>query len=320
MSENEPHTTPAPAAPPRVSRASLQWDTTDTRAPGAPAPAASVRARLAGQQAKARQHPWQPRLWRAELTGALTGAAAGTLTGLVGVTLWSALIVGLAVAVVVTAMTCGWLMADRYGYDSVGRELRQHVRLEERVAASLEPLETAGWVVLHDRLIAAHRVPHLLIGPPGVILIYPYTLGKHAIARYQARRARALAHSMIAWVLAVPLAMLRIRPLPHLNTATTAVNVSPHEEEQTTLCWARSELANRLHQRPTLDGWTTLVYAYYAVDHRPADRQFTRTQRVGYGDTGPVLRTMITSGLPGGLNRTAIAYLTTEVDDTCPPA
>ncbi len=163
-------------------------------------------------------------------------------------------------------------------------------------------------------------MPHLLIGPAGVVLIYPYTLGRHAIARYRARRGRALAYSLLVWVLAVPLSMLRVRPLPHLTATTTAVNVSPHEVEQTAACWARDELAARLHQRPTLDGWTTLTYAYYAVDHRPADRHFTRTQRVGYGDTGPLLRTVLTTGIPGDLNRTAIAFLATEVDDTCPPA
>lgn len=320
MSDNEPQTTPPAAARREVSRASLHWDTAAPRMPGSPAPAASVRSRLEGQRAKARQHPWQPKCWRAGGAGVLAGVVAGVITVLAGGAPWWTLGCGLAVAVMGTAVAVVWSVRDRFGYDSVGRELREQVRLEERVAASLEPLETAGWVLFHDRLVAAHRVPHLLIGPAGVVLIYPYTLGRHAIARYRARRGRALAYSLLVWVLAVPLSMLRVRPLPHLTATTTAVNVSPHEVEQTAACWARDELAARLHQRPTLDGWTTLTYAYYAVDHRPADRHFTRTQRVGYGDTGPLLRTVLTTGIPGDLNRTAIAFLATEVDDTCPPA
>jgi len=191
MGENEPHTTPQAAAQREVSRASMHWDTTATRMPGSPAPAASVRARLDGQRAKARQHPWRPKLWRAGGAGILAGVAAGVLTVLGEGGPWWALGYGLAVTVMVTASAGLWSVRDRFGYDTVGRELREQVRLEERVAASLEPLETAGWVLLHDRLIAAHRVPHLLIGPAGVVLIYPYTLGRHAIARYRARRARA---------------------------------------------------------------------------------------------------------------------------------
>jgi len=63
-----------------------------------------------------------------------------------------------------------------------------------------------------------------------------------------------------------------------------------------------------------------IVYAYYAVGNRPPDRSFTTGNRLGYGDTGTVLRATLDTGLPAGLNRAAIAFLATEVDDTCPPA
>jgi len=56
------------------------------------------------------------------------------------------------------------------------------------------------------------------------------------------------------------------------------------------------------------------------VLNRPPDRQFTAGNRLGYGDTGTVLRATLDTGLPAGLHRAAIAFLATEVDDTCPPA
>jgi len=322
MSNHEPQAKRQTPAQPLVSRASLQWETAGTRAVGAPVPAASVRARLAGQKAKARLDPRCPALIRAGSGGVFAGVLVTVAVLLVGgprdpLAVFTAAVV---TVVVVTVVLAAWHFRARWGYDAMGWELRGQARLEERVAASLAPLDTAGWVLLHDRLIAAHRVAHLLVGPPGVILIYPYTVGRHAIACCQLRRARALIHSMLAWVLAVPLVLVRVRPLPHLSAATPNLQVSPREAEQVTACWARDELTARLRGRPTLDSWTVVVYAYYAVDHRPGDRAFTRSQRVGFGDLGVGLRTVLHAGLPAGLNRTAIAFLATEVDETCPPA
>jgi len=69
-----------------------------------------------------------------------------------------------------------------------------------------------------------------------------------------------------------------------------------------------------------LDAWTVLVYAQYAVLRRPPDRRVTTLHRIGVYDAGTVQRTVLETGLPAGLNRSAIAHLAAEVDDTCPPA
>ena len=135
--------------------------------------------------------------------------------------------------------------------------------------------------------------------PPGVVLIYPYTAGAHARLRYQLRRARVLAHSLLAWVLALPLVILRVHPLPHLSAATPITQIQPSAPSQDTAAWARHELATRLGHRPALDAWSVIVYAYYAVLNRPPDRQFTAGNRLGYGDTGTVLRATLDTGLPG---------------------
>jgi len=96
------------------------------------------------------------------------------------------------VVLAVGAAVFGYLTRARWGWDGPSRQLRRRARHETRVAATLEPLESAGWVMLHDRLVDAHRVPHLLIGPPGVVLLYPSSFGPLARTRYWLRRALAL--------------------------------------------------------------------------------------------------------------------------------
>jgi len=76
------------------------------------------------------------------------------------------------------------------------RRWHRQVHHEKRVARSLAPLESAGWTVLHDRTVAAHRVYHVLVGPPGVVLVYDYLAG--SLWRYRARRLGALTHSVVA--------------------------------------------------------------------------------------------------------------------------
>jgi hypothetical protein len=86
---------------------------------------------------------------------------------------------GAHVAGVVTALM-GLALVAVWSFTTGGpalRQLRRQMRRESRVAASLAPLESAGWTVLHDRLVAAHRVPHILVGPPGAVLVYDYLAG-----------------------------------------------------------------------------------------------------------------------------------------------
>jgi len=65
-------------------------------------------------------------------------------------------------------------------------------------------------------------------------LIYPYTAGQNARLRYQLRRARVLAHSLLAWALALPLVVLQVRPLPHLSAATPITQIQPSAPSQDT--------------------------------------------------------------------------------------
>jgi len=122
------------------------------------------------------------------------------------------------------AYSVGTQMTARFEYDPATRDLRHQARQETRVAAGLQALESAGWV-LHDRLVAAHRVPHVLVGPPRVVLVYPYYAGVHPTLRYQLRRTRACAHSLLAFTLALPLVVLRARPLPHLSAAPPVTQI-----------------------------------------------------------------------------------------------
>jgi hypothetical protein len=311
MGNDEQQATQQPP-PPLVSRASLEWEATGIRTTTAPpGPGTSLRARIAAETTRARSRPLRPTILRS-LAGGVAAAIAAAI-------LWALPVASGVAAVVGFTLTLAVLGRARVGYDSAVRDLRRQVREETRVAAGLEGLDSAGWVLLHDRLVAAHRVPHILVGPPGVVLVYPYSAGTHPRIRYQLRRARVLAHSLLAWGLALPLVVLRVRPLPHLSATTTLAQIQPNQPSQDTAVWARSELAERLIHRPALDSWSVVVYAYYSVLNRPPDRRVT-PNRLGFGDTGTTLRTTLDTGLPAGLNRAAVAFLATEVDDTCPPA
>ncbi len=113
--------------------------------------------------------------------------------------------------------------------------------------------------------------------------------------------------------------MVRARPLPHLSAATPVTQIQPTAPAQDTAAWARQELATRLGHRPALDSWSVIVYVYYAVLNRPPDRRITAGHRLGHSDPGATLRATLDTGLSAGLHRAAIAFLATEVDDTCPP-
>ena len=320
-SEEEPalaQHTPEPV----VSQASLQFDMpTDRGEAPPPDPAASVARRIEEEKARAHAVPLRPTLIRALVIGVAAAVITASLVLLVpaGTVLEGviAAVVAFIGGVVLTGRTG---LAAWYGYDPALRTLRAQARDEQKVADQLAPLTSAGWVILHDRIIAAHRVPAVLIGPPGVVCVYPYGFPAGAGFRYQRRHARAVARNVVAAVAVLPLALLRMRAAPTMSVTLRQATVQPPAEAQGTVAWGCGELRAQLSRRPGLDAWTVLVYAQYAVVHRPADRRVTTLHRIGVYDAGAPQRTVLETGLPAGLNRAAIAHLAAEVDDTCPPA
>lgn len=309
------------AQPRPVARASMHWDVPDSSPSPIPAPvaAASVLARLSGEKSRARLQPLRPSVTRAGWLGLAAAIVAAVFSPFAPSLTTFLLMIAIAFLVGGSASML-WLTRARYGYSAAGRELRGRAHQEQRVAAALEPLESAGWVMLHDRLVAAHRVPHLLVGPPGVVLIYPYSPSTHPRLRYQLRRARALTHSLLEWVISLPGAALLRRRLPHLSATTTPGQMEPAPAAQETAAWARDELFDRLHTHPDLDSWTVTVYAYYAGLDRPPDRTVLTSHGLGYHDTGTAMCLALETAIPAGLNRPAAAFLATTVDETCRPA
>jgi len=320
-SEEEPvlaEHTPEPV----VSQASLQFDMpTDRGEAPPPDPAASVTRRIEEEKARARTVPLRPTLIRALVIGVAAAVIAAGLVLLVPATTVLEVVIAAVVAFAGgVALTGRTGLAAWYGYDPALRALRAQARDEQHAADQLAPLTSAGWVILHDRLIAAHRVPTVLIGPPGVVCVYPYGFPAGAGFRYQRRHARAVVRNTAAAVAVLPLALARMRPAPTMSVTLRQVTVQPSAEAQGTVAWGCGELRAQLSRRPGLDSWTVLVYAQYAVVRRPPDRRVTTLHRIGVYDAGTAQRTVLETGLPAGLNRAAIAHLAAEVDDTCPPA
>jgi len=305
-----------------VSQASLQFDMpTDRGEAPPPDPAASVTRRIEEEKARARTVPLRPTLIRALVIGVAAAVVAAGLVLLVPATTVLEVVIAAVVAFAGgVALIGGTGLAAWGGYDPVLRGLRAQARDEQHVADQLAPLTSAGWVILHDRLIAAHRVPAILIGAPGVVCIYPYGFPVGAGFRYQRRHARAVVSNTAAAAGVLPLALLRMRPAPTMAVTLRQATVQPPPEAQGTVAWGCGELRAQLSRRPGLDSWTVLVYAQYAVVHRPLDRRVTTLHRIGVYDAGAPQRTVLETGLPAGLNRAAIAHLAAEVDDTCPPA
>jgi len=175
--------------------------------------------------------------------------------------------------------------------------------------------EDAGCTVLHDRLVAAHGVSHVLVGPPGVVLVYDYLAG--LLWRYRALRLGALVHNVLALLLAVPFVALHRRRLPRLTAATTVRKVTPGADAVRTAAWARSELAVRLGHRPDLDGWTVTVSSFCVLLNRPADRVPEMGNGVGAEDLGHRMLTHVEAAPLTGLTRDAAAFLAVVVDDVC---
>jgi len=290
-----------------VSRASMAWDDVAPRgSASAPLPGASLRAEMAAERARRR------RLCVGHRPVAIA-LASGLVLGIVG---WgvgwdlsptAGVIVGAAAAllsVVGRRMTVG----------TVVRQLRRQLRDEIRVARSLAPLESAGWTVLHDRLVAAHRVPHILVGPPGVVLVYD-----HAVVgpwTHRVGRVLAVVRGVLRLLLAAPLTMLPARgrrPVP-------AASVGPGRDVIDTATWASAELAALLRYRPDLDGWTVTASPSFVVLRRRWDRPLEHRSGVDSTDLGTRTRVHLQCGRPAGLSRTSVQFLASVVDDVCRPA
>lgn len=303
----------AKPGPTIVARASMAWDVIGTDGPRPqPRPAESVQARI--HLELDRRGGARP-MMRMLVPPVVALSVALIVATAVGGAPFA--VVGAAGAGIVT----GALVRYRWSWFAGGAVVlrwRRQVRHEKRVARSLAPLESAGWTVLHDRTVAAHRVPHVLVGPPGVVLVYDYLAG--SLWRYRARRLGALAHSVVALLLSVPLVALHRRGLPRLTAATTVKKVTPGSDAVRTAAWARSELAGRLGQRPDLDGWTVTVSSFYVLLNRPADRVPEMGSGVGAEDAGHQMLTHMEAALPAGLPRDAAVFLAAVVDDVCTPA
>ncbi len=310
MSKNQQENVPRPVP---VTRASMVWDLVAHERPGQVPPATSVRCRADIERARttgvARLEP-KPTLM-VSVIGVLVGVLVGLPSGSPGV------LIGAAVAGAVLGAASSWTRSWLTG-GPVVRELRRQARRETKVARSLAPLESAGWTILHDRLVAAHRVPHLLVGPVGVVLVYDFVAGSWW--RYQGRRSAALLHSVAALILAVPLVMLHRRGLPQLSGATPVTLVTPGADAIGTAVWARGELATHLGHRPELDGWAVTVTSFYVLLNRPPDRLPEAGAGVGVADIGHRMRTRMETALPAGLTRDAAVFLAAVVDEACPPA
>jgi len=167
-----------------------------------------------------------------------------------------------------------------------------------RTARALDPLESAGWVLLHDRLVAVanERVPHVLVGPPGAVVLHPHSFGRFA-------PPRAVAHRVLR---------LGRRPVPSL--------VEPAELGDPVALRTRDNLLGVLTREAALVGWFFVVHAVTPVLDLPADRALFSATPVVHRVGGPALRRTLESELPGGLNRTAVAYLASVIDHACPPA
>jgi len=189
-----------------------------------------------------------------------------------------------------------WKARALLGLDAPTRELRRRASAEARTARALDPLESAGWVLLHDRLVANERVPHVLVGPPGAVVLHPHSFGRLAPLRAVARRVLRLGR----------------RPVPSL--------VEPGELGDPVALRTRDNLLGVLTREPDLVGWFLVVRAVTPVLDLPADRALVSATPVVHRVIGPALRRTLESELPGGLNRTAVAYLASIIDHACPPA
>jgi hypothetical protein len=288
-----------------VSRASMAWDNLSPRPPGPPAaPGSSVRAHVVAERARRRRG-----------TGGRNAAAVVTAVGALGVLGLAVTGGGLAtLAVALCVAVLPGVAVRRRADGAVVRQLRHQVRDEVRVARTLAPLQSAGWTLLHDRVVAAHRVPRIVVGLPGVVLVYD-----HAVVgplKFPAGRALALFRGLLRLALAAPLTMLPARRRRH----HPAVGAGPGRDVLDTAAWASDGLADRLRRRPDLDRWTVAVSPLFVVLRRPGSRPLDRPAGVALTDIGSSTRVHLQCGRAAGLSRESAHFLASVVDEVCPPA
>jgi hypothetical protein len=292
------HPNPASRATPQrgaLPQAAPPFAGTPRASGPAPAPAASLRRRLDGRRAGA------PRPGRGAVVATATAAvevSAGVDLLVVtagGSPTTAALVMGAGIVGGLTGGV-GWLFRTRWGLDAPSRELRRRISAETRTAAAVEPLESAGWVALHDRLVAHERVPHILLGPPGALVLHPHSFGRLASTLARLRRVARLGR----------------RPAPR--------PVLPDELGDPTALRTRDNLVTVTAGEPDLDGWYHLARAVVPILDRPADAGLPEPTPVVHLPAGTVLRRALETELPAGISRTAVAYLASIVDHACPPA
>ena len=289
----------APRQAPTVRRtapkAAPQFATTPRLSGPAPEPAASLRRRIDGRRAAATA-PSRARV--AGVAGLALGAGALSTVAAAkaGASPTTATLTVLVVTLVVLGVGVAGLCRVRWGLDAPTRELRSRASAEVRTARALEPLESAGWVAFHDRLVAHERVPHILLGPPGAVVLHPHSFGGLSPWRARARRVLRLGR----------------RPAPGVVAAA--------ELGDAVALRTRDTLLHVLTSQPELDGWFLVVYAMVPVLDRPTDQVVSAPTLVEHPPVGPVLRRVLETELPAGLTRTAVAYLASIVDHSCPPA
>jgi len=183
-----------------------------------------------------------------------------------------------------------------FGLDAPTRELRRRACAEVRTVRALDPLESAGWVLLHDRLVSHEPVPHVLVGPPGVVVLHPHSFGRFAPLRAAARRVLRLSQ----------------RPVPSI--------VEPAELGDPVALRTRDNLLGVLTHETDLVCSLVVVRAVTPVLDLPADRALFSGTPVEHQVVGPGLRRTLKTELPGGLSRTTVAYHASITDHACPPA
>jgi hypothetical protein len=260
----------------------------------APAPAASLRRRLDGRRAGATR-PARGAI--VAVAGATVGvsAALDQLVVTTGGSPTTAALVMATFVVLGVATGVGWLFRTRWGLDAPSRA-RRRISAETRTAAAVEPLKSAGWVVLHDRLVAHERVPHILLGPPGALVLHPYSFGRHAPT------------------------LARVHRVARLGRRPTPRPVLPEELGGTTALRTRDNLVAVMAAEADLGGWYHLARAVIPILDRPADAGLPEASPVVHLPAGKMLRQALETELPAGLSRTAVAYLASIVDHACPPA
>ncbi len=129
-----------------------------------------LRARQRAQRVADRRAPARDgRRYAGAARRIAAGAGAATGWRLLGTSAVGLLLLTLTVVTLGAAVL---VVLARYEPGDVEASVDGAIRREKRAGRELEKLRGLGWTVLHDRLIPGteHRVPHLLVGPAGIII------------------------------------------------------------------------------------------------------------------------------------------------------